>query len=84
MDILKGLYEQYHHSPNAWRELKDLADMFNQKVWKMTNLGGTRWLPHTERALRVLLKNYPVLIAQMENTVEARLVIHSCFLGNHT
>jgi len=76
MDILKGLHKQHHRSPKAWRELKYLADVFNQKVWRMTNLGGTRWLQHMERALRVLLKNYPVLLSQMENSV----VIHSCFL----
>ncbi|KAJ8349402.1 hypothetical protein SKAU_G00245320 [Synaphobranchus kaupii] len=80
MDVLKGLYKQYHHSPKAWRELKDLAGVLNQKVWKPTNLGGTRWLPCTERALRVMLRNYPVLLAQMENMVETRLVINSYFL----
>ncbi|XP_049917086.1 zinc finger protein 862-like [Epinephelus moara] len=24
MDILKGLYKQYHHSPKVWRELRDV------------------------------------------------------------
>ena len=85
MDVLKGLYKQYHHSPKAWRELRDLGGVLNAKVWKPTNLGeGTRWLLHMERALGVMLKNYPVFLAQMENTVETRLVINPCFLGNQT
>lgn len=72
MDVLKALHKQYHYSPKAWRELKELADVLHQKIWKPTNLGGTRWFPHLQRALRTLLKKYPVLLAQMENTVETR------------
>ncbi|TKS72003.1 Zinc finger protein 862 [Collichthys lucidus] len=41
MDVLKALYKQYHYSPKAWRELKELVDVLHQKIWKPTNLGGT-------------------------------------------
>lgn len=73
-ELLRGLYKQYHYSPKAWRELKALGEVLQKKVWKPTNLGGTRWLPHVERALTTLLKDYPVVFAHMENTIETRQV----------
>lgn len=74
-ELLKGLYKQYHYSPKAWRELKALGEALEQKIWKPTNLGGTRWLPHLERALNILMKDYAVVLAHMENTIETRQVI---------
>lgn len=50
-ELLRGLYKQYHYSPKAWRELRELAEILNIKIWKPADLGGTRWLPHIENAL---------------------------------
>ena len=71
-DMLSGLYKFYHYSPKAWRELKAIAALFEDRVFKPTNLGGTRWLPHISRALSTILKNYGPLLAHMENSVETR------------
>ncbi|KAJ8399635.1 hypothetical protein AAFF_G00410460 [Aldrovandia affinis] len=35
--------------------------------------GGTRWLPHVERALQTLMKDYAVVLAHMENTIETSM-----------
>ncbi|KAF7647685.1 hypothetical protein LDENG_00168340 [Lucifuga dentata] len=70
-ELLKGLYKQYHYSPKVWRELKTQSEVLQQKMWKLTNLG-TRWLPHVERALQTLMKDYAVVLAHMENTTETR------------
>lgn len=40
------------------------------KVWKPTNLGGTRWLPHIEKALTTVLKNFRALMAHLQHTSE--------------
>ena len=50
-DLLSGLHKQYHYSPKAWRELRAVGEALEVKVWKPTNLGGTRWIPHLTRAL---------------------------------
>ncbi|KAJ8405256.1 hypothetical protein AAFF_G00322470 [Aldrovandia affinis] len=68
----KSLYKQHHYLPKAWRELKALSGVLQQKIWKLTNLGGTRWLPHVERALQTLMKDYAVVLAHMENTIETK------------
>ncbi|KAJ8332693.1 hypothetical protein SKAU_G00424820 [Synaphobranchus kaupii] len=71
-DLLRGLYKQYHYSPKAWRELRDLAEILNIKIWKPANLGGTRWLPHIEKALNTLMRDYTPVLTHMENTLETR------------
>ncbi len=73
--MLKGIYKQYHYSPKAWRELKEVGNMLDQRNGKPTKLGGTRWLPHIERALNTVMKNYTVLLTHMENTVVAKEVL---------
>ena len=37
-DVLVFLYEQYHYSPKALRELRMLGEAFEEKVLKPTNL----------------------------------------------
>lgn len=54
----------------ALRELKEIAEALGQaKLWKPTNLEGTRWLPHIEKALNTLVNNFQPVVAQMEHTV---------------
>ncbi|KAJ8332532.1 hypothetical protein SKAU_G00423210 [Synaphobranchus kaupii] len=71
-DLLRGLYKQYHYSPKAWRELRELVEILNIKIWKPANLGGTRWLPHIEKALNTLMRDYTPVLTHMENTLETR------------
>ncbi|KAJ8332554.1 hypothetical protein SKAU_G00423430 [Synaphobranchus kaupii] len=72
-DLLRGLYKQYHYSPKAWRELRELVEILNIKIWKPANLGGTRWLPHIEKALNTLMRDYTPVLTHMENTLETRV-----------
>ena len=52
----------------ALRELKEVAHSLGEaKLWKPTNLEGTRWLPHMDMALEVLDKNFKNIHLQLEN-----------------
>lgn len=53
-DVLVYLYEQYHYSPKALRELRMLAEALEEKVLKPTTLKGARWLPYIHRAIKVV------------------------------
>ena len=56
MDVLHLLYKTYHYSPKSRRELKAVAEHLSVKVRNPTRVRGTRWTPHVEKALRILLK----------------------------
>ena len=68
-EMLQGLYKHYHYSPKALRELKELAQVLDEKINKSVNLRGTRWLPHISRALTVMIKSFSVIYAHLENTI---------------
>ena len=70
-EMLQGLYKHYHYSPKALRELKELAQALDEKINKPVNLRATRWLPHINRALTVMMKNFSVIHAHLENTITA-------------
>ena len=40
-------------------------------MWKPTNLAGTRWLPHIEKALTAVLKNFQPLMTHLQHASEA-------------
>ena len=52
-DVLIFLYEQYHYSPKALRELRMLGEALEEKVLKPTNLKGSRWVPYIFKATKV-------------------------------
>ena len=68
-EMLQGLYKHYQYSPKALRELKELAQVLDEKINKPVNLRGTRWLPHISRALTVTMKSFSVIYAHLENTI---------------
>lgn len=72
-DVLTNTYKQYHYSPKALRELRNIADALEEKVLKPTNLHGTRWLPHVQKALTVLLKNYTVIVTHFDHITGGRI-----------
>ena len=53
---LVHLYDQYHFSPKAIRELHQIAEALEEKVLRLTTLRGARWLPYIYRAIKVLNK----------------------------
>ena len=70
---LQGLWKYYHYSPKAVRELKELAQSVGDRAYRTVKADGTRWVPHLERALTVLLtKNFQLIVLHFEHAVEAR------------
>lgn len=71
-DTLRSLYQEYHYSAKAFRELKELAEVLDDKISRPTNVFGARWLPHLQTALQVLFRGYRNLIMHCQNTKEMR------------
>ena len=69
--VLHLLYNHYHRSPKALRELKSLAEAMQVKFLKPSKMNGTRWMPHLYRALTILLKdeNYKLYTTHFEDIV---------------
>ena len=71
-DTLRSLYQEYHYSAKALRELKELAELFDDQISRPTNVFGARWLPHLQTALQVLFRGYRTLMMHCQNTKEMR------------
>jgi len=71
-DMLNNVYKHYHYSPKVLRELREIADALEEKVLKPTNLHGTRWLPHIHKALRILVKNFVIILTHFDHIMGAR------------
>ena len=72
-ETLQSLYKEYHYSPKALRELRELAEALKEKVSRPLNVLGARWLPHLESALKILFNGFKVLIMHSQNTKEGRV-----------
>ncbi len=72
-ETLQSLYKEYHYSPKALRELKDLAEALEEKVSRPLNVLGARWLPHLQTALKILFDGFKVLVMHSQNTKEGRV-----------
>ena len=72
-DMLQGIWKQYHCSPKAVRELKEVAESMEVRAYKAVKADGTRWVPHLQQALSVLLfKNYKVVVMHLQHATEVR------------
>lgn len=71
-DTLRSLYQEYHYSAKAFRELKELAELLDDQISRPTNVFGARWLPHLQTALQVLFRGYKTLMNHCQNTKEMR------------
>ena len=67
-EMLQGLYKHYHYSPKALCELKELAQLLDEKINKPVNLGVHNGC-HTSRAFTVIIKSFSVIYAHLENTI---------------
>lgn len=63
--LLVNLYLYYKHSSKNRSALKQAAAAVEARVAIPTRVGGTRWLPHIERALKNLLTGYRALVAHL-------------------
>lgn len=68
MTLLLGLYYLYRKSPTQKAAFKRSFTSLNMKQVLPTRVGGTRWLPHTYRAITVLIKGYRAIRQQLETS----------------
>ena len=71
-EMLKGIYKHYKYSPKALREVREVASVLEEDFILPVNILGTRWLPHMQRALTALLRNYQAIIAHFNDTAAYR------------
>ena len=72
-EMLQGLWKQYHYSPKAVRELKEIAESMEVRSYKAVKANGTRWIPDLQRALSVhLLKNFQVIVMHLQHVSQRR------------
>ena len=58
-DTLHLVWKTYHYSAKSRRELNDLGTQLGANVHAASNVKGTRWVPHVQRALKVFLTGIP-------------------------
>ena len=58
-DTLFLVWKTYHYSAKSRRDLSALGAELGVNVRVATNVKGTRWVPHVQRALEVFLKGVP-------------------------
>ena len=72
-EMLQGIWKHYKYSCKAVRELKELAELMDERAYKAVKADGSRWIPHLERALNVLLtKNYKCIVMHFQHASQAR------------
>ena len=70
LEKFSDLYQEYHYSAKALRELREFAEALDDHTSKPTNVFGARWLPHLQTALQVLFHAYRTLLMHCQNTKE--------------
>ena len=71
-EMLKGIYKYYKYYPKALREVREVASFLEGDFILPVNNLGTRWLPHMQRALTALLRNYQAIIVHFNDTAADR------------
>ena len=56
IDVLELVYKTYHYSPKSQRELYELGAELDVAVLSPSRAKGTRWSPHIQRAMAVMLR----------------------------
>ncbi|XP_046841812.1 zinc finger protein 862-like [Xenia sp. Carnegie-2017] len=64
--IMRQLFSLYQKSPKKLRELKKLAEVYGETVYKPIKASGTRWIDHKVRATKVFLENYGMYMQHLE------------------
>ena len=58
-DTLFLVWKTYHYSAKSCRDLSALGSELGVNVRVATNVKGTHWVPHVQRALEIFLKGVP-------------------------
>lgn len=67
MTFLLGLYYFYKKSPKQRKLLQKTFDVMKMPTSFPTRAGGTRWVPHTLKAICIFLKSFPVIVAHLQD-----------------
>ncbi|XP_052806605.1 zinc finger protein 862-like [Mya arenaria] len=70
IELLESIYYFYKGSAKRFKEAKDIADLLGEHFLKPEKANGTRWVDHKLKAVSKLLKNWHIIISQMENYAE--------------
>ncbi|XP_052283054.1 zinc finger protein 862-like isoform X2 [Dreissena polymorpha] len=65
--LLMGLFYLFRRSPKQKKGLERAAEALHMKMLLPTRIGGTRWLPHFEKALNIFSRGYKLFLYQLEN-----------------
>jgi hypothetical protein len=68
MTLLIGLYYLYRKSPTQKKSLKRCFQSLELRQILPTRVDGTRWLPHTQRAINALVKGYKAFKMQLDSS----------------
>ena len=63
--FLVDVYKAYHDSALMWSGLRIEGDAFKNTILKPQKAYGTLWLPHHERAITAVLRDYPALVQHL-------------------
>ncbi|XP_053383489.1 zinc finger protein 862-like [Mercenaria mercenaria] len=70
IEMLVSIYQFYKCSAKRNKEANDIADLLGEHFLKPEKANGTRWVNHKLKAVTKLLKNWPIIVTQMENYAE--------------
>ena len=65
-EMLRQLFSLYQKSPKRLRELRKLAEAYEESVDKPVKSSGTRWIDHKVRAATVFLEKYGLYMQHLE------------------
>ena len=68
-------YGKYQKSPKKLRELKKLAEVYRETVYKSVKASGTWWIDHKVRATKVFLENYAMYVLHLEQVRMANFTL---------
>jgi len=65
--MLVNLHFVYENSPKRLRELRNVAEIMEERIRKPERATGTRWAQHKSRAIKSLLMGYDVIVTHLES-----------------
>ncbi len=65
--MLVNLHFVYENSPKRLRELRNVAEIMEERIRKPERATGTRWGQHKSRAIKSLLMGYDVIVTHLES-----------------
>ena len=55
-DVLHLIWKTYKYSGKSLRELRVVREELDARIYAPTQVKGTRWLPHVNRALKIFIE----------------------------